>query len=64
MGLGKMFADPNLLGKLAANPRTQKHLADPAFIQKVIPNLFQTFHAAHNYTHIQMIQKNPRLADG
>ncbi|KJA24615.1 hypothetical protein HYPSUDRAFT_478804 [Hypholoma sublateritium FD-334 SS-4] len=34
-GLGKMFSDPNLLGKLAANPRTQKHLADPAFIQKL-----------------------------
>jgi stress-induced-phosphoprotein 1 len=34
-GLGKMFADPNLLGKLATNPRTQKHLADPTFVQKV-----------------------------
>jgi len=45
-GLGKMFADPNLLGKLATNPRTQKHLADPTFVQK-----------------IQMIQRNPRLAD-
>jgi stress-induced-phosphoprotein 1 len=32
---GKMFSDPNLLGKLAANPRTQKHLADPSFVQKV-----------------------------
>jgi len=37
MGLGKMFADPNILGKLAANPRTQKHLSDPAFVQKVCP---------------------------
>lgn len=35
LGLGKLFRDPNLIGKLAANPRTQKHLADPAFIQKV-----------------------------
>lgn len=35
MGLGKMFSDPNLLGKLASNPRTAKHLADPAFVQKV-----------------------------
>jgi stress-induced-phosphoprotein 1 len=35
LGLGKMFADPNLIGKLATNPRTQKHLADPAFMQKV-----------------------------
>ncbi|KAG6866007.1 hypothetical protein C0991_009679 [Blastosporella zonata] len=32
---GKMFADPNLLGKLAANPRTAKHLADPLFVQKI-----------------------------
>ncbi|KAF7354931.1 Heat shock protein sti1 [Mycena sanguinolenta] len=30
---GKLFSDPNLLGKLAANPRTQKHLADPSFKQ-------------------------------
>lgn len=35
MGLGKMFSDPNLFGKLAANPRTAKHLADPSFVQKV-----------------------------
>jgi hypothetical protein len=34
-GMGKLFADPNLLGKLAANPRTMKHLADPAFLNKV-----------------------------
>lgn len=30
-----MFADPNLLGKLAINPRTAKHLADPAFVQQL-----------------------------
>lgn len=35
-GLGKMFGDPNLLGKLATNPRTQKHMADPSFVQKVL----------------------------
>lgn len=35
MGLGKMFSDPNLIGKLAANPRTAKHLADPAFVQRL-----------------------------
>lgn len=35
LGLGKMFADPNLLGKLATNPRTAKHLADPAFVQQL-----------------------------
>lgn len=34
-GMGKMFADPNLLGKLAGNPRTAKHLADPSFLMKV-----------------------------
>jgi stress-induced-phosphoprotein 1 len=34
-GLGKIFSDPNLLGKLASNPRTQKHLADPTFVQKI-----------------------------
>ncbi|KAH9950093.1 activator of Hsp70 and Hsp90 chaperone [Amylocystis lapponica] len=34
-GLGKMFNDPNLLGKLASNPRTAKHLADPSFMQKL-----------------------------
>ena len=36
VGLGKMFSDPNIFAKLAGNPRTAKHLADPAFMQKVI----------------------------
>ncbi|TFY59377.1 hypothetical protein EVJ58_g5817, partial [Rhodofomes roseus] len=35
LGLGKMFGDPNLFGKLAGNPRTAKHLADPAFVQQL-----------------------------
>jgi len=35
LGLGKMFGDPNLIGKLAANPRTAKHLTDPAFVQQL-----------------------------
>ncbi|KAG2159050.1 chaperone [Suillus bovinus] len=35
LGLGKYFSDPNLIGKLATNPRTQKHLSDPAFVQKL-----------------------------
>ncbi len=35
LGLGKMFTDPNLFAKLAANPRTAKHLADPNFAQMV-----------------------------
>ncbi|CCM04028.1 uncharacterized protein FIBRA_06185 [Fibroporia radiculosa] len=35
LGLGKLFGDPNLIGKLAASPRTQKHLADPSFVQQL-----------------------------
>lgn len=35
LGLGKMFSDPNMFSKLAANPRTAKHLADASFMQKV-----------------------------
>ena len=35
LGLAKLFADPNLLGKLASNPRTTKHLADPGFMRKI-----------------------------
>ncbi|KAI6165051.1 chaperone [Pisolithus thermaeus] len=35
LGLAKIFQDPNLIGKLAANPRTQKHLQDPTFVQKL-----------------------------
>lgn len=33
--LGSMFQDPNLLGKLAANPRTSKFMADQSFVQKI-----------------------------
>lgn len=40
MGLGKMFSDPSLIAKLATNPRTAKHLADPAFMQKL--KMFQS----------------------
>jgi stress-induced-phosphoprotein 1 len=35
LGLGKIFSDPAALTKLAANPRTAKHLADPTFVQQV-----------------------------
>ena len=35
MGLGNMFSDPGMFAKLAANPRTAKHLADVSFMQKV-----------------------------
>ncbi|KAI0698866.1 chaperone [Cytidiella melzeri] len=56
-GLGKLFADPNFIGKLATNPRTQKHLADPAFMQKLKiiqqnPNLAQS-----------MLNSDPRMID-
>ncbi|KAI0643694.1 putative stress-induced protein STI1 [Trametes meyenii] len=39
LGLGKLFSDPGLFAKLAGNPRTAKHLADPSFVQKL--NAFQ-----------------------
>lgn len=35
VGLGKLFGDKDLFAKLAGNPRTAKHLADPAFVQKL-----------------------------
>ncbi|KAF9042580.1 hypothetical protein BDZ89DRAFT_270490 [Hymenopellis radicata] len=63
MGLGKMFSDPNLLGKLATNPRTQKHLADPAFVKQVWFNTYLLIYTANNPLQIQAIQANPRLAD-
>lgn len=34
-GLGQMFNDPNLIGKLAANPKTSSLLSDPTFMQKI-----------------------------
>lgn len=33
--LGGMFSDPNMIQKLAANPKTSRYLADPAFMQKL-----------------------------
>jgi hypothetical protein len=30
-----MFSDPNIFGKLAANPKTAPFLADQSFVQKV-----------------------------
>lgn len=33
--LQKMFNDPNMISKIAANPKTSRHLADPKFIQTV-----------------------------
>jgi stress-induced-phosphoprotein 1 len=34
-GLGQMFNDPNILQKLAANPKTSAFLADPEFVAKI-----------------------------
>ncbi|KAF8076017.1 activator of Hsp70 and Hsp90 chaperone [Lyophyllum atratum] len=53
---GKMFSDPNLLGKLASNPRTQKHLADPSFVQKI--KMFQ-----QNPGMAQNAFEDPRMID-
>ncbi|KAF5363317.1 hypothetical protein D9756_000587 [Leucocoprinus leucothites] len=35
LGLGKIFSDPSAIAKLATNPRTSKHLADPSFLQSL-----------------------------
>ncbi|GJJ07657.1 hypothetical protein Clacol_010572 [Clathrus columnatus] len=35
LGLGKMFSDPGLFSKLAANPKTASFLSDPAFVQRL-----------------------------
>lgn len=34
-GLGRMFNDPQLLQKLAANPKTSSYLSDPSFMAKI-----------------------------
>lgn len=34
-GIGQMFNDPNLIQKLASNPKTSGFLADPAFMAKL-----------------------------
>lgn len=34
-GLGAMFNDPNLISKLASNPKTSSLLSDPAFMAKI-----------------------------
>ncbi|THH21046.1 hypothetical protein EW146_g427 [Bondarzewia mesenterica] len=56
-GLGKMFSDPNLIGKLASNPRTSKHLADASFIQKL--NMVQQNPKLAE----SLLQSDPRMID-
>ncbi|KAM0254281.1 hypothetical protein ACHAQJ_006921 [Trichoderma viride] len=34
-GIGNMFKDPNMIQKLASNPKTSAYLADPAFMAKL-----------------------------
>lgn len=34
-GLGKMFNDPNMIQKLASNPKTSSYLSDPTFMAKL-----------------------------
>lgn len=34
-GLGSMFNDPQMISKLASNPKTSAYLADPAFMAKI-----------------------------
>ncbi len=41
--MSKMFQDPSLFAKLAANPKTAPLLSDPSFMQKVragLPSLY------------------------
>lgn len=47
-GMSKMFQDPSLFAKLAANPKTAPLLADPSFMQKVragLPSLLYLIQA-------------------
>ncbi|KAJ7087252.1 activator of Hsp70 and Hsp90 chaperone [Mycena belliarum] len=55
-GFGKMFSDPNLFGKLAANQRTSRHLADPSFVQKL--NMIQK-----NPALADTAMQDPRMID-
>ena len=67
MGIGKMFSDPNLFSKLAANPRTAKLLADASFMQKarIIISLFPppcAMLTTRLILQLKLIQQNPQLA--
>ena len=56
-GLAKLFSDPNLLGRLATNPRTQKHLSDPSFVK-----LLQTIQSNPKLAESSLGQ-DPRMID-
>lgn len=53
-GIGKMFNDPNLIQKLASNPKTSAFLADPTFMAK-LRNLQQ------NPSNSQDLFSDPRM---
>lgn len=54
--LGGMFSDPNMIQKLAANPKTSKYLADPSFMQKLQQ-------LAKNPTDMSAAMSDPRLIE-
>lgn len=54
--LGGMFSDPNMIQKLAANPKTARYLADPAFMQK-LQNL------SRNPSDMSAAMSDPRLLE-
>jgi len=56
-GIGKFFKDPQFLGKLASNPRTAKHLADPSFMQKI------SFIQQNPRMADQLLAGDPRMID-
>lgn len=49
-GLLSQFADPNLIGKLAANPKTKQLLDDPSFVAKVRPVFYLVVFSAFHFT--------------
>ena len=55
-GMGGMFSDPNMIQKLAANPKTSKYLADPQFMQKLQQ-------LAKNPNDMSMMMSDPRLLE-
>lgn len=60
-GIGKMFKDPNMWGKLAANPKTAPLLQDQQFVGQVC-TLHIASYSITNGTQLRMIQANPALA--
>jgi hypothetical protein len=56
-GLANFFKDPNLLGRLATNPRTKAHLSDPSFLQKI------KFIQQNPRLADSMLSQDPRMID-